>query len=340
MSKNKSNEYVLAARRLGNFLETQGMQPRYSQLLEAVAAVHGVKDYNTLTSRVAHQPVAVATCNVALQKTSDTPALTPKQRKGLVDAVTEDYLDTFEDNSEVLEEYIRKGLTGVASYSDAELVRAAQENLSEDLLPSLGIDESLFDELPAAEVLPCEYVSCWDNSGSIVTRGTLNLVTGVAESLEQVELQDEDDICEGEFVRVFGREFALEDGADNAMVLDAEQLAAVTKLVARPAVHEDRTDRLLPYFVQVDDGGDEESLILDFNCMAEDDSHAIEQALDAYPSAKLVPRSVKVDYDVLNVDEDDVAEWVGQHYGHNFDAMSPSSQNEWKLRYWWAQHTR
>lgn len=35
----------------------------------------------------------------------------------------------------------------------------------------------------------------------------------------------------------------------------------------------------------------------------------------------------------LGIDLDDVAEWVGQHYRHNFDAESPAKRREWIERY-------
>jgi hypothetical protein len=40
----------------------------------------------------------------------------------------------------------------------------------------------------------------------------------------------------------------------------------------------------------------------------------------------------------LGEHDDDVAEWVGLHYGHNFDAQSEIQKCDWRKRYWESHH--
>jgi len=115
---------------------------------------------------------------------------------------------------------------------------------------------------------------------------------------------------------------------------DLPEIPAVAKKA------EDRTCFLEPYTVRMDCGDDQEVIILDFECMAEDEEHALEQAQDAYPSGSPVPGSCVIDYSTLNVDEDEVAEWVGMTYLINYDALSDEQQSNWKLRWWHASHSR
>lgn len=343
--KEQNKEYISAAHRLGNYLKTKGLRLQYSHQLEAVAAVYGAKDYNTLVARRSclqeKAPILPKVANLTLH-----------QWKLLVDAVTENYLEVLSGNSELLEEYIRKGLPGVSKYSDSELVADAVNNLPLSVLDKLGIDYKLFQastKPTTPNTIECEYVSRWASSGEIVTKGLLNLVTGEVESLETVDMQDDDDVLEGEFARVFGRDFELEESDNNAMAVDAADLATVVRLSDKVTSGDDRTDKLLPYSLQfkaleedwvsrdVPDNN-QAVIVLNFNCMAEDAEHAIEQVLNAYPYAEVVPDSVDVDFDTLDVDEDDVAEWVGLHYGLNFERMAIETQNEWKLRFWQSSH--
>lgn len=53
-----------------------------------------------------------------------------------------------------------------------------------------------------------------------------------------------------------------------------------------------------------------------------------ERDYDVYAEGKVVQAIT-----LLGGDDDAVGEWVGQHYGHNFDAMPQVERMDWRLRY-------
>lgn len=142
----ETKAYVQQARRLEAYVNKHGCPEAYSEFLEALAAMHGAKDWNTLVG------TRKATSAASESAVVEEVRLTKIQRQRLIEALL-DELDQSMDLNDMLAHrrgLLQEGCPGFENLTDSELCDLASDGVQ---LPSSTLDELGLDDETAKPVV-------------------------------------------------------------------------------------------------------------------------------------------------------------------------------------------